>query len=97
MNGKLDGERQIWYDNGQLGMREFYRNGERDGKRDYWHENGHLHFQQFFRNEELIDEDFNFTKRRAFLRTIRYFRKYMIDSINHVLISDLAAIVFGGV
>jgi len=90
-DSKLEGDRKVWHENGIIRGVAFYRKGKMDGECKIWNENGDLLVHSFYRNGELIDVNFNFTKRRVFLRIIRCFlmrRTRPKDSI-----SDLAKII----
>jgi antitoxin component YwqK of YwqJK toxin-antitoxin module len=39
-NGLLHGVCEMWYTNGQMQVREYYKDGISDGLREKWHENG---------------------------------------------------------
>lgn len=53
LNGKLEGEREVWYDNGQIAALEFYRKGKIEGKRKTWYDNGQIMCHEFYRNGKL--------------------------------------------
>ena len=41
--------REIWYRNGMLSERQFYRDGLRDGERKAWYDSGQLFVHEYFR------------------------------------------------
>ena len=48
-NGKQEGERKLWHDNGQLAVK-FYKNGQLDGECKQWAHNGQLVINEFYKN-----------------------------------------------
>ena len=54
-NGKLDGLKKQWYENGQLSVEGNFKNGELDGLQRSWYENGQLNYEVNYKNGELIE------------------------------------------
>lgn len=52
-NGKSDGEYRMWYIDGTIRTRDFYKNGSREIHRS-WHENGQFMEETFYRGEKLV-------------------------------------------
>lgn len=52
-NGKLDGERLVYYENGQLAERAFYKNGLLEGKSTWMSENGVILKEFQYKNDVL--------------------------------------------
>jgi len=93
-HGKREGYGMTWWASGHLCTRSFFKNGKIEGERTYWAPNGFFRGQDFYRNGELIDENFSLSKRRAFIRIGKCFRKRVIvDSLDFVLIRDLTKII----
>jgi antitoxin component YwqK of YwqJK toxin-antitoxin module len=59
-NGKLEGERKLWYGTGNLKVQEFYRNGKREGVRKWWYENGQLSEQILYQDGEKTGKFISF-------------------------------------
>jgi len=56
-NGKLDGERTWWYENGQMKSEVKWKNGIKNGKFTSWHENGQIKNESNFKDGECISGD----------------------------------------
>ncbi|MBD3724354.1 MAG: hypothetical protein IE891_06125 [Flavobacteriaceae bacterium] len=52
-NGKLNGERYVYYTNGQIAEKAFYKNDRREGKYYKYAENGNLIEESIYKNGEL--------------------------------------------
>lgn len=55
-DGTREGEYKIWYSNGQICMRNFYRHGRSEGSAKWWNEDGKLKETKFYRNGILEGE-----------------------------------------
>lgn len=55
-DGKLDGKRTVWYENGMIKDRQSYRSGVQEGERKMWAENGGLLLHEFYLHGELEGE-----------------------------------------
>jgi antitoxin component YwqK of YwqJK toxin-antitoxin module len=51
----LEGERKIWYPNGQLMCSEFYQNGSRDGHSQWYYKTGLIKEDAFYDKGKNID------------------------------------------
>ena len=54
-DGKKDGLSRIWYENGQLGLKDTYEHDVKDGSGRMWYDNGELLCHQIYVKGELVD------------------------------------------
>ena len=52
-DGRYDGLRKYWFENGQLYFSENYKDGQQDGLHQDWYENGQLKKQESYLNGKL--------------------------------------------
>jgi antitoxin component YwqK of YwqJK toxin-antitoxin module len=52
--GRLNGEAQVWYGNGQMKRRGSFHDGKLTGKWEYWDENGTMVCESSYHEDELI-------------------------------------------
>ena len=71
-DGKLK-EHTSWHFNGQIQMKESYRNGKREGTCKSWHDNGHPMRKAFYRNGKLEGE-YKYWLRDGWLWSIDFYR-----------------------
>ena len=53
-DGKKDGLKTEWYENGEMGFKGTYKDGERDGIQTVWYENGQKEYEETFKDGESI-------------------------------------------
>jgi antitoxin component YwqK of YwqJK toxin-antitoxin module len=88
-NGKLKGESKWWYENGQIWSQVFHRDGKLEGEFKSWYKNGQPESQAFYRDGKIIDVNFYFAKKSAFLRIRKRFLNRAIFPLDTMLITDL--------
>lgn len=55
-DGKLDGKRTVWHENGMIKDSQSYRSGVQEGERKMWAENGRLLLHEFYLHGKLEGE-----------------------------------------
>lgn len=67
---------------------------QNSGESKTWNKNGHITIHSFSRTcNEIIDENFNRKKKRAFIRVKEYFSNKISFPLENLLISDLINII----
>ena len=92
-DGKTEGEVKVWHSNGYPCRYLLGKGGKIDGECKCWNKNGKIEKREFYRDGKVIDENFNHSKKRIFLRIVKNSRKRIIYSANIMLIFDLFQIV----
>ena len=92
-NGKREGRAKGWYRSGKIMLQVFWQDDKLEGESKFWHENGKIWHHCFYRAGELIDKNFNLSKKLTIRRIVKHFRKRITNPIKCLFISDLTKIV----
>lgn len=88
LDEKIEGKYKHWYEDGRPLAQQFFEDGDKEGESRYWNSDGQLLIGQFYQSGQLIDPNFNRTKRNGFLQ-IKRCSKNQSDLFTQYLISDL--------
>lgn len=55
VNGRLNGERNIWYPNGRLFCKQFYINDTLDGKSEWFYESGQIYDEDYYQKGKPLN------------------------------------------
>jgi len=86
-------EGRLWHSNGLLSLQSGNWNLALDGEYRQLDEYGRLQHWEFWKKGDIVDRNFNSSKKNVFIRSVRCSQKRAIRPINGMIISDLEKII----